>query len=142
SSVTLKREDDRTTILIIEDDEGVRKVVSRIIVKAGFHVLPASSAAEALSIQNDYAGVIQLLLSDIMMPDMSGPEVATKMKILRPDMKVMLMSGYPDGALLLLNYGWHFIQKPFLPANLISSIQDVLSSEIADQGCYRFETRK
>ncbi|MDQ6664288.1 MAG: response regulator [Acidobacteriota bacterium] len=131
----------RTTILVIEDDETVLRVVSRIIVHAGFHVLPSSSAGEALKIGNEYRGTIQLLLSDIVMPDMSGPEIAKKMKILRPDMKVILMSGYPDGALSLLNYGWHFLQKPFLPRNLISSIKEVLASEVAGEGFYRPDTQ-
>ncbi|MGI8989546.1 MAG: response regulator [Bryobacteraceae bacterium] len=130
------------SILVIEADKIVREVVSRIIVNEGFHVLSASSAAEALNIEDGFGGTIQLLISDVMMTDMSGPEVATKMKILRPNMKVMLISGYPDGALLLLNYGWHFIQKPFLPADLAARIKEVLSSEISDQGFYRFDTRE
>jgi len=77
-----------------------------------------------------------------MMPDMSGPEVAQKITTLRPDIKVMLMSGYPGGTLLVLNHGWHFIQKPFLPADLVNRINDVLASKTRDQGFYSFDTRK
>lgn len=63
-----------------------------------------------------FTGTIHLLLCDVMMPDMCGPDLAKAMIARRSDMRVMLMSGYADGGLLILNHGWHFIKKPFLPA--------------------------
>jgi FixJ family two-component response regulator len=80
--------------------------------------------------------------SDVMMPSMSGPELALRLKKSRPDMRVMLMSGYPNGALLVLNYGWHFIEKPFVAAQLIAKINEILHQEIRDQGTDHFDTRK
>lgn len=124
--MALVPETNPATILVVEDDDSVRKVVGRIVSNGGFHLLSAGSGEEALNIEKEFRGTIELLISDVMMPDMSGPEVAQKMKLLRPGMRVMLMSGYPDGALSVLNFGWHFIRKPFMAADLTTRIKDVL----------------
>jgi len=84
---------------------------------------------------------IDLLLSDVMMPGISGPALALKLKESRPEMRVMLMSGYPDGALLVLNYGWYFIQKPFVAVQLVAKINEVLYGEVRDQGTDHFDVR-
>ena len=97
-------------------------------------MITASSGALAIQAEEHYQGVIHLLLSDVMMPDMSGPVVAQTLKKLRPDMRVMLMSGYPDGNTLFLNYGWHFIQKPFLPVKLVEKVNDILHTPCRSQG--------
>ena len=73
---------------------------------------------------------------------MSGPKLAKKLKERRPQMRVMLMSGYPGGALLVLNYGWHYIEKPFVPSVLVSKIKDVFRSETREQSTDRFDTLK
>jgi FixJ family two-component response regulator len=80
------------------------------------------------------------LLSDVMMPGISGPDLAKKLKQQRPEMRVMLMSGYPEG-MLILNYGGHFLQKPFPPHALISKVNDVLHGEVREQGTDHFDTR-
>jgi FixJ family two-component response regulator len=77
-----------------------------------------------------------------MMPDMCGPELADVLKQRRPDMRVMLMSGYADGAMLVLNHGWHFIQKPFLPTALLGRVTDVLHTKVQDQGTDHFDPRQ
>ena len=112
-----------------------------ILADAHFNVLSATNAAEAIQTTNA-AGRIHLLLSGIMMPDMSGPALALKLKESRPEMRVMLMSGYANGALLILNYGWYFIQKPFLAGQLVKRINNVLHSEPRDQGPDHFDTRR
>ena len=74
------------------------------------------------------------------MPGTSGPELAKKLKELRPEMRVMLMSGYPEG-MLVLNYGWYFIKKPFIGAALMGRVNEVLHTELRDQGTDHFDTR-
>jgi two-component system, cell cycle sensor histidine kinase and response regulator CckA len=85
---------------------------------------------------------IHLLLSDVMMPDVSGPELASALKENRPEMRVMLMSGFADGAMLILNHGWHFIAKPFLASALLVRVSDVLHSDVREQGTDHFDTRR
>jgi DNA-binding NtrC family response regulator len=130
------------TILLVEDDTAVRELVGRILEGGGFRILPASSAAQAMLVEAGFHGPIHLLLSDIVMPGMTGPDLASALKERRPDMRVMLMSGYPDGALLLLNYGWHFIAKPFMPQVLLGKVRDILASAEQAQGTDQFDTRK
>ena len=76
-----------------------------------------------------------------MMPDMAGPDVAHRIKKHRPEMRVMLMSGYPDGEMLFLNYGWHFIEKPFLAAKLVERVNDILHTPERSQGEDHFDDR-
>jgi two-component system, cell cycle sensor histidine kinase and response regulator CckA len=128
------------TILLVEDNDGIRMLVQHILEEGGFEVLVASDAAAALQIEGNFPRVIDLLLSDVMMPGISGPELAKKLKALRPEMRVMLMSGYSEG-MLILNYGWYFIQKPFVPTALIGRVNHLLQSEVCDQGTDHFDTR-
>ena len=94
-----------------------------------------------MQVESSNQGTIHLLLSDVMMPDMSGPAVAQLLKKRRPDMRVMLMSGYVDGEMLLLNHGWHFIEKPFLPAALVKRVNEVLHTPERSQGDDGFDNR-
>ena len=128
------------TILVVEDTALVLNTVRMILERAKFTVLAAGNAEEAMRLAG-FAKTIDLLLSDVMMPDMSGPDLAHQLKELRPEMRVMLMSGYPDGAMLVLNYGWHFIKKPFVPSQLVAKINEVLNGDMRDQGTDHFETR-
>ncbi|HXM43892.1 MAG TPA: response regulator [Bryobacteraceae bacterium] len=129
------------TILVVEDDAAIRRLVQIILEDGGFEVLLANSAKKAIGIEADFSQTIHLLLSDVMMPDMSGPELAKALKLRRPEMRVMLMSGYADGAMLVLNHGWHFIQKPFLPVALLGKVTDVLRTKVRDQGTDHFDPR-
>jgi DNA-binding response OmpR family regulator len=130
------------TILVVEDHPLLLKLVKDILEDAHFTVLTAGSAKKAIRVEGEFSGTIDLLLSDVMMPGMSGPDLAQKLKVQRPEMRIILMSAYPDGALLVLNYGWHFIQKPFLPLALVGRIKDVLRSKTREQGTDHFDTRK
>ena len=130
------------TILVVEDDASILRLVQLILEDDGFEVLGACSANKALDVEEHFPRTIHLLLSDIMMPDMSGPELADVLKHLRPQMRVMLMSGYADGAMLVLNHGWHFIRKPFLATALVGRVHEVLRSEICDQGTDHFDPRE
>ena len=92
----------------MEDHDAVLKVVCEILERKGFRVLRAASGAEAIQ-PSAFRETIHLLLSDVMMADMSGPVCQLQKR--RPEMRVMMMSGYPAGDMLFLNQGWHFNRK-------------------------------
>src|SRR5689334_6070253 len=109
-AVTLPAKAPMKTILLVEDTVPLLRAVQTILEEAGFTVLAAAGATEAMRLA-EHAKVIDLLLSDVMMPEISGPDLATKLKQSRPGMRVILMSGYAGRGMLVLNHGWHFIQK-------------------------------
>lgn len=110
-------EQQQRAILVVDDDPATLNFVSELLLDAGYHVLTASSGAAALQQSQHYEGEIHLLLSDFQMPAMSGIELATRMGVDRPQLKVLLMSGFTSG-MLVLNEGWHFLAKPFIPSQL------------------------
>ena len=128
------------TILVVDDTPLVLESVSLVLKNAGFTVLSASSPEEAIQISLDFAGTIHLLLSDVMMPKMSGPDLATKLLEQRSKLKVMLMTGFAGGDLLILNYGWHLIKKPFVPALLREKVNAILHTPDRSQGTDHFDT--
>jgi DNA-binding NtrC family response regulator len=131
------------TILVVDDDEKVLKVVAAILKCANFRVLVANSGPDALKVAKKTDGKIDLLLSDVDMPRMSGPDLGELLKKTRLDLRVMLMSGGAGGNLLVLNYGWAFIQKPFVAVKLVQMVADVLHSPIRSQvGGQEFDSRK
>ena len=132
----------RETILVVDDMEPVRELVVSILQEAGFHILQAGGGAEALKISADYPERIDLLLSDIQMPGVAGPELGEALKKSRPEMHVMFMSGFIGGRLLVLNYGWAFIEKPFIPVKLVEMINIVLRTRDKSQGTYQYDTRQ
>lgn len=131
------------TILVVDDNPAVLKTVTTILEKANFVVLSARCGSDALKLAMETDAKIQLLLSDVDMPLMSGPALGAELKKTRPDLHVMLMSGGGiDGNLLVLNYGWAFIGKPFLIAKLIQMVTDVLHSPDRSQLGDEFDSRK
>jgi two-component system cell cycle sensor histidine kinase/response regulator CckA len=130
------------TIFVVEDDTIVLEVVRAILEGAGFRVLTAANSTEAIRTESGFGDTIHLLLSDVMMPDMSGPVISRLLKKHRPEMRVMLMSGYADGDMLFLNHGWHFIEKPFLADKLVERVKEVLHTPERSQGDDHFDTRK
>jgi two-component system, cell cycle sensor histidine kinase and response regulator CckA len=131
------------TILVVDDNEIVLAVVVAILNRANFQVLSADNGAHAIQLAEKTEGRIDLLLSDVDMPVMSGPDLGQMLKKARPDMHVMLMSGGVDGNLLVLNYGWAFIQKPFVATKLVQMITYVLHSPDRSQfGGQEFDSRK
>lgn len=131
------------TILVVDDDQTVLKVVVEILKKANYRVLSASDASAAIKMAGETVGVIDLLLSDVDMHQMSGPDLGELLKKARPQMHVMLMSGGDHGNLLVLNHGWAYIQKPFVPAKLAEMVKDVLLEPNKSQpGGQQFDTRQ
>ena len=130
------------TILVVDDNEEVLRIVMRVLNDANFDVLSAGNGAEAVKLAEETEGRIDLLLSDVDMPQMSGPDLGELLKKSRPDMHVMLMSGGANGNLLVLNYGWAYIQKPFVATKLVAMVTDVLHSVDRSQlGGQEFDSR-
>lgn len=119
------------TVLLVEDEEPIRKLVGRSLVRLGYRVLEAQDAAQALRISERHPDPIQLLLTDVRMPQMTGLELAQRLTALRPNLKVVYMSGHverADGDQGLLSSTGAFLQKPFTPAALAQTIREVLDS--------------
>jgi DNA-binding NtrC family response regulator len=124
---------DRTkTILLVDDDRAIVDFVCDILANKGYNVRIANSAEEAIRSSKEYGGEIDLLLSDFQMPKMSGVELAVELTRTRPKLKVLLMSGFPDG-MLVLNEGWHFLTKPFIPSQLLALITGLLHPDHASR---------
>jgi signal transduction histidine kinase len=117
------------TILIVEDDPGIRELSSKILKRCGYTVLVANGGHEARLICERHDGIIDLLLSDVVMPGMNGPTVAEMLTKMRPAMKVVFMSGYTDDAIVrhgVMERDVPFLQKPFTPERLANKIVEVL----------------
>ena len=117
------------TILVAEDDDRVRELACRVLSRYGYAVIAAANGEQALSLCEQHPGPIHLLLSDVVMPGMNGPELAELLKTIRPDLKVLYMSGYTDDAIVrqgVLLHNTPFLQKPFSPARLAEKILEVL----------------
>ncbi len=120
------------TILLAEDDEQVRKLASMILAKHGYHVLEAATGGDALLICEQYEATIHLLLTDVIMPRMSGRELWERLAPLRPEMTVLFMSGYTDDAIVhhgVLSSELAFVQKPLMPNTLLSKLREVLDGK-------------
>ena len=118
----------RETILLVEDEPAVRGLVHEALRLHGYTVLVARHGIEALLTGAKHMGPIHLLLTDVVMPQMSGPEVAEKLTIVRPDIKVLYMSGYPDHPVFSqgVKRETAFLQKPFTPNVLTQKVREVL----------------
>ena len=119
------------TILVAEDEDGVRSLTKEVLEKYGYTVLEASNGEEALKIVERHEGPLDLLLSDVVMPRMGGPELAQELLARRPAVKVLYMSGYTDHPMVrrgVVNAGVAFLQKPFTPTVLVSRIREILES--------------
>jgi CheY-like chemotaxis protein len=120
------------TILLVEDEEQVRAVVLNILRRQGYRVIPAQNGGEALLLCEKHSGAIDLLLTDVVMPRMSGPELAKRLAMTRPEMKVLCMSGYTDDSIVrhgVLEGHVAFLQKPITPASLARKVREVLDED-------------
>ena len=117
------------TILLVEDEDGVRELARDILRSNGYTVLEARNGAEALLLGEGHRGPLELLLTDVVMPRMSGREVAERMTARRSDLSVLYMSGYTDDAVIrhgVLGSDTAFLQKPFTPAALVQRVRETL----------------
>jgi CheY-like chemotaxis protein len=117
------------TILLVEDEEGLRELIAELLEENGYQVLVAEGPTKAIETAASHGGVIHLLLTDVVMPQMNGPELARRLKERRPDVRVLYMSGYTEDAIAnrgVLEPGVSLISKPFSQEALARKLRDLL----------------
>ena len=117
------------TILLVEDEEPLRKLCTEFLEQLGYRMLTASNAKEAVALVEGYSGKIDLLITDVVMPGLPGPELAEALLALRPDLKVIFISGYAEGSLApngILKPGTVLVNKPFTIRALTAKLREVL----------------
>jgi len=117
------------TLLLVEDEGSVRELLRELLESAGYSVLEASRPAEALELARSHPAPIQLLITDVVMPEMTGPELARHLAQIRPGLRMLFLSGYTEGVVVdkgLLGDGANFLQKPFTTDALEAKVREVL----------------
>jgi CheY-like chemotaxis protein len=119
------------TVLLVEDETALRAVVRRILSQRGYTVLEARHGADAAELSAKYEGPIHLLITDVIMPEMGGRELALIMRRTRPNIPILYMSGYTDDELLrkgILEPGAQLLRKPFQSAQLVQAARDLIDA--------------
>jgi DNA-binding response OmpR family regulator len=117
-------------VLVVEDQEEVRRLLKAVLEADGFDVLEASGGHAALSLVHRYPDALDLLVTDVIMPGMTGKQVFDSVAILRPDLKVLYISGYSGEVLAdrgILDASVEYLQKPFTPAALLVRVRELVS---------------
>lgn len=125
------------TILLVEDEDIVRGLARKILEQSGYRVLDARNGTEAIRISREHGKAIQLLLTDVVMPEISGKEIAERLTVLHPTIRVLFMSGYTDEAIVhhgVIDANVEFIQKPFTPMALARKVRAVLDLKPESNG--------
>jgi two-component system, cell cycle sensor histidine kinase and response regulator CckA len=118
------------TVLVVEDERAVRSLASRILQCRGYNVIEASDGNEALQMAREFAGGIDLLLTDVVMPGMNGKELVSQMKEIRPGIKSLFISGYTNDAIVnhgILDPDVNFLQKPFTVEDLMRKVHETIN---------------
>jgi two-component system, cell cycle sensor histidine kinase and response regulator CckA len=118
-------------VLLVEDDDQVRSFVRMLLTSNGYRVLDASTGTEGLEIAERQDAEIDLLLSDMLLPELSGYDLAQKVLELRPQTKILFMTGYVEGEIVqrcISELGASFLDKPFQPATLLTRVQEAIDS--------------
>jgi CheY-like chemotaxis protein len=119
------------TILLVEDEQTILNITTMILTKQGYTVLAANSPSEAIQLASEHSSGIHLLMTDVVMPEMNGRDLAKKLQSLYPQLKCLYMSGYTANVIAhhgVLDAGLHFIQKPYNMNVLAGKLRDVLDS--------------
>ena len=128
-SVPIQDLEGTETVLLVEDEDLVRNLVQSVLQRHGYTVLEAPNGAEAMTLLARHLGQVDLLLTDVVIPQMTGPELAEKVMASHPETRLLYMSGYTDSAIVhhgVLDAGLAFIQKPFTPEALLRKVREVL----------------
>jgi CheY-like chemotaxis protein len=119
------------TILVVEDEEAILNLATKMLTSLGYNVLSAIKPSQAIKLANDHAGHIDLLLTDVIMPEMNGRDLASRLLSIYPEIKLIFMSGYTANIIKyegkLENY-MHFIQKPFSIRQISEKLREVLEN--------------
>jgi PAS domain S-box-containing protein len=129
--VLTRRKQGGETILVVEDEDLVLDVASRILSRNGYHVLAANGGAQALELIRTHRGTIHLLLTDVVMPGLTGKEVAGMVTKVRPKIRVLYMSGYPESVITsqgVVHTGIRLVTKPFVAADLLELVRSTLDA--------------
>jgi|SRR4051812_473042 len=121
-------------ILVVDDEPFVLNIVCYVLQNAGFTVLRASTAMEAMAVGSRHSDPIRLVLSDVVMPGLSGPSLAERFARIHPETEFMFMAGLPDSPEVcdeILSRGRAFLPKPFVPRTLLDKVYEVLGGELA-----------
>ena len=124
--------DGQETILVTEDEPAILKMTTMMLERHGYKVLGASTPAMAIALAKDHPGEIHLLITDVIMPEMNGWELAKELLCFYPNLKQLFMSGYAANAMVhqgIIDKGVHFIQKPFSMQNLIDKLRKLLAQQ-------------
>jgi DNA-binding response OmpR family regulator len=119
------------TILLVEDEPMILEMAAKMLGHQGYTILSAGKPEEAIRIAAEYAGHIDLLITDVVLPEMNGRDLAGKLTLLYPDLKLLFMSGYTANAIShqgVLEDGVQFLQKPFSMKNLAAKVREVLDN--------------
>lgn len=122
--------DGAPTILVVEDEDAVREILQEILEMDGYHVLAVSNPLAALPVIEQYAGSIQLMVTDVSLPQMSGDRLAAQLRMVRPQAKVLYISGFPEQEVFDHKPGKGtvgFLQKPFTVDALASKLRQMLT---------------
>ncbi len=124
-------------ILLVEDEDNIREPAVEILESKGYKVLSAADAVQALATAEEHAGTIHILVTDVVMPGLSGSQLARRLLRRRPELRVLYISGYPEDSIShhgVLNAGQNFLQKPFPPGQFLEKIREVLDTRAAEAG--------
>ncbi|MBC2696308.1 MAG: response regulator, partial [Desulfobacteraceae bacterium] len=119
------------TVLIVEDDDNLRKFAQKALRQLGYKLLVAENGEDALKVCNEHDGQIDLMITDVVMPKMGGKEAAKRLQLFYPQMKVLYMSGYTDTAIVhhgVLEPGQNFLEKPFSPEDIAREVRETLDN--------------
>ena len=131
------RESSSQTVLLVEDERAVRQLGRRILERSGYLVIEATSGIDALERSKNHEGPIHLMLTDVVMPEMGGRELVEHLSPLRPDMRVLYMSGYSDDTVIHQDVRASdiaFLQKPFEKKTLLRKVREVLDTRPIARG--------
>ena len=130
---TLPRERASATVLVVEDAEDLREITELILTKNGYRVISAPNGVAALDVVKNHSDKIDLLLTDVVMPQMQGPELVKRVAELRPEIRVLYMSGYAQPIVSaggVLEEGVLLLEKPFTEPALLAKVEQALRAEV------------